>query len=82
MDFINVMNPNSSACHKFILTVIDYFTRWLEAMPCKNTDQEVMIEMIKRIITLFGIPQTIMSENGPTFIRGNLSSFVTQYGVY
>jgi len=55
MDFIGVINPNSSVGHKFILTTTYYFTRWLEAMPCNNADQEIMIEMIKRIITHFGI---------------------------
>jgi len=55
MDFIGVLNPNSSVAHKFILTTIDYFTRWLEDMPCNNVDQEVVIEMIKRIITFFRI---------------------------
>jgi len=56
LDFIGVINPNSLASHKFILTTIDYFTRWSKVMPCKSVDQEAMIEMIKRIITHFGIP--------------------------
>jgi len=56
MEFIGVINPNSLIGHKFILTTIDYFTRWSEAMSYKNADQEIMIEMIKRIITSFGIP--------------------------
>jgi len=56
LDFIGVMNPNSSTGHNFILTTIDYFTIWAKAMPCKNVDQEAMIEMIKKIITCFIIP--------------------------
>lgn len=34
----------------------DYFTRWSEAIACKNVDQEVVIDMTKRLITHFGIP--------------------------
>ena len=56
LNFIGVINPNSLVGHKFILTTISCFTRWLEAMPCKNADQEAVIDMIKRIITHFGIP--------------------------
>ena len=82
MDFIGVINSNSLAKNKFILTATNYFTIWLEAMPCKNVDQETMIEMIKKIISLFGIPQTIISDNGPTFIGGNLCKFVAKYCVY
>jgi len=53
--FIGIINPNSLAGHKFILTTIDYFTIWSEAMPCKIVDQEVVMHMIKRLITHFGI---------------------------
>lgn len=56
LDFIGVINPNSLAGQKFIFTATYYFTRWSEAMPCKNEDQEAVIEMIKRIITQFDIP--------------------------
>lgn len=59
--------------HKFILNATYYFIRWLEAMPCKIPYQEVVIEMIKRIITRFGIPQIVVLENDPTFIGDNLS---------
>ena len=56
LDFIGVINPNSFMGHNFILTTTNYFTRWSEAIPCKNADHEVVIEMIKRMITHFGIP--------------------------
>jgi len=56
MDFIGVINPNSLVIYKFILITIDYFTIWLDVMPCKNANQETVIEIIKRIITHFGIP--------------------------
>jgi len=80
--FIGVINPNSSVGHKFILTAIDYFTRWSEATPCKSANQEIVIEMIKRLITHFDIPHTIVSDNGSTFIGVNLSYFTTEYMIY
>jgi len=82
MDFISVINPNYLIGHKFILTATNYFTRWSKAMPCNNTYQEVVIKMIKRIITHFGILQTIISDNGLVFIGGNLSKFIIEYEIY
>jgi len=64
------------------MTIIYYFTRWLETMPCRNANQEAVIEMIKRIITHFGIPQTVVLDNGLTFIKANLLKFITKYGIY
>lgn len=82
LDFIGVISPNSSMDHKFILTATNYLTRWLEVMPCKNAYQEVVIDMIKRIITHIGIPQIIVSDNSPMFIGANLSEFVVEYRIY
>lgn len=33
LDFIGMINPPSSAGHKWILTATNYFTRWSEAVP-------------------------------------------------
>lgn len=63
LDFISFINLNSSACHNFILTATNYFIRWSEAMSYKSVDQELVIKMIRRLITHFGIPQAIMSDN-------------------
>lgn len=38
--------------------------------------------MIKRLITHFGIPQTVVSENGLAFIRDKFSNFLVEYGIY
>ena len=73
LDFIGFINLNYLASHKFILIAIDYFIRWSKAMPCKSAYQEGVIEMVNRLINHFRIPQTIISKNGPTFIRANLS---------
>jgi len=33
LDFIGQINPPSSGQHKWILTAMDYFTKWLEVIP-------------------------------------------------
>lgn len=82
IDFISIINLKSSMGHKFILTTIDYFIRWSKAMPCKNADQEVIIKIIKIIITHFGIPYTIISDNNTSFTKAKLSNFVAKYRIY
>jgi len=38
LEFIGVINTNSSVGHNFIVIATNYFIRWSEAMPCKNAD--------------------------------------------
>ena len=35
LDFMGVINPPSSEGHKFILVFIEYYTKWVEAIPLK-----------------------------------------------
>ena len=42
LDVVGEINPNSSKLHKYILTTIDYFYKWTEAIPLKViNDNEV-----------------------------------------
>eukprot|EP01018_Ginkgo_biloba_P035330 Gb_23203 [translate_table: standard] len=50
LDFIGPITPNSSAGHKFILTTIDYFTRWSEAVATKRATSGVVIEFLQQTL--------------------------------
>lgn len=43
IDFIGPINPHSSACHIYILTATDYFTKWVEAIPTKRQTQRLCV---------------------------------------
>jgi hypothetical protein len=61
IDLIGQINPPSSKGHKFVLLAIDYFTKWVEAIPLNKVTSENMIEFVREhIIYRFGIPQTII----------------------
>jgi hypothetical protein len=68
IDLIDQVYPPSSKGHKFVLVAIDYFTKWVEAIPLKVVTSANVIEFIKEhIIYRFGIPQTIMADQGKMF---------------
>ena len=57
MDLIRNINPTSSKGHIFILVALDYFTKWVEAIPLNKVEQKDVIQFIKeQIIHRFGIP--------------------------
>jgi hypothetical protein len=48
-----------------VLLATDYFTKWVEAIPLKKVTSENMVELVKEhIIYMFGIPQTITTDQG------------------
>jgi len=68
LDVIGEIKPKSSKGHKYILVGIDYFTKWMEAIPLPEVTQNVVIDFIQKyIIYRFGIPETITTNQGSVF---------------
>ena len=62
------MNSPSSKRHKYILVVVDYFTKWVEVVPLKDVTQKEIISFIKeKIIHRFGIPESLTTDQGTMF---------------
>ena len=82
MDFIGQINPPSSKEHRFVLVATDYFTKWSEAVPLKNMTHREVIEFItEHIIHRFGIPQTLTTDQGSSFISKEVCAFTELYKI-
>jgi hypothetical protein len=69
LDFIREIHPSSSKGHCVILVATDYFTKWTEVVPLKNmTQKEVIWFLLEHIIHKFGLPQTLTTGQGATFM--------------
>ena len=57
--------PMVSGQRKFLLVAIDYFTKWVEAEPlAKITEVKVQDFVWKSIVCRFGLPRTLITDNG------------------
>ena len=60
--------PKATGNKKYLLVGTDYFTKWIEAKPLANIrDVDVKKFLWKNIVTHFGIPHTLVSDNGLQF---------------
>jgi transposase InsO family protein len=65
-----------------MLVAMDYFTKWTEAVPLKNMTHKVVIEFIAEyIIHRFSIPQTLMTDQGTSFVSGQIREFIESYKI-
>ena len=45
------------------LVVVDYVTKWVEAIPTSSADHNTSIKMLKEVIFLrFGVPRYLMND--------------------
>jgi hypothetical protein len=67
MDFMDC-NPASISGHQHIIVVVDYFTKWAEAMSIIKSDGKIAtLFVFNQIITRFGIPKDIVTNHGSQF---------------
>jgi transposase InsO family protein len=82
LDFIGQFKDNSSNGYTWIITTTDYFTKWVEAIPTKSATDKVVMDFLEdRIITRFGVPAKITTDNAKAFSSTELSSFCFKYGI-
>ena len=57
--------PKAVGNKKYLLVCPDYFTKWVEAELLANIrDVDVKRFIWKNIVTLFGVPNVLISDNG------------------
>lgn len=69
-DRIDIVGPNppSARGHKYILTVIDYFTGWAEVFPIRSQDALTAAKVLaEQVFSRYGCPRQILSDQGPCF---------------
>ena len=76
MDLIGKIYPPSSGQHCFVIVEIDYFTKWVEAIPIRSVTQVTIIMFIEeQIIHRFGLPESITANQGLVFIGNETLAF-------
>jgi len=64
MDVIGPIESKASNGHRFILVVIDYFTKWVEVVTFKSVTKKAVVDFVhSNIICRFGIPNIIITDN-------------------
>ena len=68
MDIVGPL-PVSSKGNKYLLTFIDYLTRYCEAIPIPNqTAETITQEFVHKIITRYGVPKQLLTDQGRNFL--------------
>jgi len=68
IDLVGPINPPSERGHRFILTVVDYASRYPEAVALKKIDTETVAEALLDMFSRVGLPQEILTDLGKQFV--------------
>ena len=62
------------------LVVVDYFSRFPEVKTLTTTTSEKIILSLKEVFSHHGIPETLVTDNGPQFTSQEFIDFAKSYG--
>ena len=66
--------------HTF-LVIIDSHSKWLEVFNMRSTTAEKTCEVLRTLFASYGLPEEIVTDNGPQFISTVFKTFLRQNGV-
>ncbi|RDY13879.1 Gag-Pol polyprotein, partial [Mucuna pruriens] len=66
----------------FDVWVVDYVSRWVEAIATKTNYAKVVVDFMKsNIFCRFGVPKALISDQGSHFCNRGMASLLHKYGV-
>jgi len=80
---IDFMGPfPSSYRNKYIMFVVDYVSKWVEAIASPTNDARVVLKLFKTIIfPRFGVPRVVISDGGKHFMNKVFENLLKKHGV-
>uniref|UniRef100_A0A2N9HZU3 RNA-directed DNA polymerase n=1 Tax=Fagus sylvatica TaxID=28930 RepID=A0A2N9HZU3_FAGSY len=80
IDFMGPFPPSFG--NLYILVAVDYVSKWVEAVACKKNDHRTVVKFLKEnVLSRFGTPRAIISDQGTHFCNKPFESLMLKYGV-
>ena len=64
-----------------LLVAVDKFTKWIEAKPIRKCDGATALKFVKELVVRFGLPHSIITDNGTNFVKGELEEYCYEQGI-
>jgi hypothetical protein len=79
IDFMDPFPPSFG--NLYILVAVDYVSKWVEAVACKKNDHRTVVKFLKEnVLSRFGTPRAIISDQGTHFCNKPFESLMLKYG--
>ncbi|GBM62968.1 Transposon Tf2-8 polyprotein [Araneus ventricosus] len=73
--------PRSTDNKNFILTIIDHYSRYLEAYPLQNITSRTIINCLNKYFANFGLPKFLITDNATNFISNEMVEFFDRLNI-
>ncbi|KAK6176708.1 hypothetical protein SNE40_014955 [Patella caerulea] len=80
---LDIQGPylEAKAQHKFVIIMIDFYSKWDEVKFCSTVTTEVVIEFLSNVFYREGIPETLVTDNGVQFVSYQIKEFLQRNNI-
>ena len=64
-----------------LLVIVDYYSRFPVVEILQSTTSSVIIHRMHKIFSIHGLPETLVTDNGPQFISDDFARYLQQCGI-
>jgi hypothetical protein len=64
-----------------LLVAVDKLMKWVEAKPIRKLDGKTTLKFVKDIVVRFGIPHSIITNNGSNLSQGEVEEYYHPNGI-
>ncbi|XP_049514006.1 uncharacterized protein LOC125941102 [Dermacentor silvarum] len=68
IDIVGTLSPSSEKGNRYVLTMVDYATRYPDAVALPSIETERVAEALLEMFSRVGIPREIISDRGTSFM--------------
>ncbi|XP_058016881.1 uncharacterized protein K02A2.6-like, partial [Ahaetulla prasina] len=63
------------------LVVVDAYSKWLEIILMRSMTAEAVISVLRHLFATHGLPDTLVSDNGPQFTATQFEEYLAEEGI-
>ena len=80
---LDMVGPHKGGTHKkkYLLVMVDKFTKWIEAKPVKTAESRPVIDFISGVVHRYGILHSIITDNGTNFTADKVKLWCSNMGI-
>ena len=66
---------------KMLLVIVDSHSKWIEVFLMTNATSSATITYFRQVFAQFGVPESIVSDNGAQFTAADFKDFCRMNGI-
>ena len=81
MDMVGPL-PRTEDGHRYILTIVDYGSRYPDAIPLRTTSSQDVAEALLEYFSWVGLPKEILTDRGSNFTSDLMDKLYQMLGIH